>query len=185
MQELKLKGKTLVLIDWANVYGWRDKIEIPDIKKIYKYFSNYKECKQIRFYFGKDNNDKSKKFLKRVETIGFKLVTKPVKYIRVSQKPLILKRKCDFDLEIAMDTLINLDKYDSFVFLSGDGDYAPLYTYLFKKRKQVIVIYEKGHIGREIWEIKKGLFKIQFNQLIGVKRGCIKKSSPRLLEGRD
>jgi len=166
VQKLKLQGKTLVLIDWANVYGWKDKIEIPEIRKIYKYFSNYKKCRQIRFYFGQDDNDKSKRFLKRVENIGFKLVTKPVKYIRVSQKPLILKRKCDFDLEIAMDTLINLDKYDSFIFLSGDGDYVPLYKYLMKKKKQVIIVYEKGHVGREVWELPKSYFRTRFSYLM-------------------
>ena len=31
----KLKGKTIVLIDWANVYGWFKKFEKKDFKKIY------------------------------------------------------------------------------------------------------------------------------------------------------
>jgi hypothetical protein len=34
MSELLLRGPTLVIIDWANVYGWRKELKIePDPKK--------------------------------------------------------------------------------------------------------------------------------------------------------
>ena len=55
--------------------------------------------------------------------------------------------------------------YSSFIFLSGDGDFAPLYEYLIKLKKQVLVIYEKGHLGREVWGIKTGLFKTRLSYL--------------------
>lgn len=54
----------------------------------------------------------------------------------------------------------------SFVFFTGDGDYEPLYKMLIGLRKQVMVIYTKGHLGREIWAIKKGLFKAQLKNLM-------------------
>ena len=76
-----------------------------------------------------------------------------------------LKRKCDFDLEIGLDCFENLDKYNSFVFLSGDGDFETLYQRLIVRNKQVIVVYQPGHLGREIWEMKKGIFKIEAERL--------------------
>jgi len=70
--KLKLKGKTAVFIDWANVYNWKS-----SLKKI-------------------ENN-----------------------------KIIAWKRKCDFDLEIGLDCFEGLEKYDGFIFFSGDGDNVP------------------------------------------------------------
>lgn len=33
------------------------------------------------------------------------------------------------------------------------------------KGKQVIVVYAPGHIGREIWEIRRGLFKVSIENM--------------------
>ncbi len=34
-----------------------------------------------------------------------------------------------------------------------------IYQLLIENRKQVVVIYAYGHLGREVWEMKKGIFK--------------------------
>lgn len=183
--KLKLKGDAAVFVDWANVYGWRKSLKGEvDAGKLYRYLSFYKEVGFKGFYYGKDKNVKSSKFLTEMRKLGFKVKTKDVKHIKVGEisGKLIWKRKCDFDIEICMDVYEKLEKgFESFVFFTGDGDFAPLYEYLIKKRKQVIVVYTKRHIGREIWEIKKGLFKIQINHL----GNLIKKSSPAHRRGRD
>jgi len=173
-QILKLRGKAVVFIDWANVYGWRDSLEKPvETKSLYKYLKTHPEIKSINFYYGKDKNKKSREFLKEIKKIGYRLTTKPVKYIVVGKvaETIIRKRKCDFDMEICMATYSHLEKgFETFIFFSGDGDFEPLYKHLIKNKKQVIVIYEKEHLGREIWDIEKGLFKTRFTYLkIGKK----------------
>lgn len=175
-QVLKLKGKAAVFIDWANVYGWKKSLKYEvDCKPLFKYFKSYPEIKDIRLYYGTDKNIHSKNFLIDAKKIGFTIITKPVKYVSVGQVDgqKIFKRKCDFDLEIGLDCFNKLNKYQTFIFLSGDGDFATLYERLISQDKQIIVVYASGHIGREIWEIKKGLFKIQLNQL-----GVFKKIIP-------
>jgi len=166
-QKLKLNGSTVVFVDWANVFGWQKATKkIINPKEIFEYFSKYVDVKEINFYFGTDRNIKSKTFLDEVKDIGFNLSTKDVKYIKI-QDTNILQRKCDFDLEIALDCFENLDTYKTFIFLSGDGDFATLYERLIKKHKQVIVIYEQGHLGKEVWDIKKGVFKTRLSYLLG------------------
>ncbi len=64
-----------------------------------------------------------------------------------------------------MDVYRYLQTINTYIFLSGDGDFAPLYNLLITLKKQVIVVYAPGHIGKEIWEIKKGLFKISVENL--------------------
>ena len=161
---LRLNGKAIVFIDWANVYNWRDELKKDiDPRKLFSYLKTYPQIKEIRFYFGTDNsNTSSGKFLKQMEKIGYTVITKPVKFIKVyndDKTQVFNKRKCDFDLEIGLDALELTETYNSYIFFTGDGDMKTVYERLIKKNKQVIVIYMYGHLGREIWEMKKGIFK--------------------------
>lgn len=166
---LLLRGKTAVFIDWANVHGWEKSLkrEISP-NKLYRYLKTYKEIKNIYFYFGTDKHPKSKTFITRAKRIGYVVTTKPVKYILVAEvkDQKVYKRKCDFDMEICIKVHELLGKdIRSFIFFTGDGDFEPLYKMLIKLKKQVIVIYGHGHLGREIWEIKYGLFKKAIDRL--------------------
>ncbi len=167
--ELKLKGKTAVFIDWANVYGWRKSLKKEiDPKKLYKYLRLYKQIKSINFYFGTDNNIKSINFLKIISKIGYKIITKPVKYITIAiiNNQKVFRRKCDFDMEISIDVHEAIkDSYRSYIFFSGDGDFEPLYKLLINNNKQAIVIYAHGHLGKEVWNIKKGIYKKAVDRL--------------------
>lgn len=166
---LKLKGKTCVFIDWANVYGWRKSLKREiDPKKLYKYLKRYKEIKDIRFYYGVDTHPKSSAFLRIIKRVGYTLNTKSVKYIFIAkvEGQKLYRRKCDFDMEISIDVHESVRKgIKSYIFFSGDVDFAPLYHMLINMKKQVIVVYSKDHIGREIWDIKRGLFKVQVSHL--------------------
>ncbi len=167
--ELKLRGKTAVFIDWANVYGWRKSLKQEvDPQKLYKYLKNYREIKKISFYYGEDKHPKSKQLLRKAVKIGYHVTTKPVKYIQITvvggQK--IYRRKCDFDMEICIDVHKFMNEgLESFIFFSGDGDFEPLYKLLIERKKQVIVIYSPGHLGREIWNLKRGIFKTEIQKL--------------------
>ncbi len=186
--KLELKGKTAVFIDWANVYGWQKSLKKEvDPKKLYKYLKSYKKIKLINFYFGTDNNIKSVNFLKVISKIGYKIITKPVKYITIAviNKQRVFRRKCDFDMEISINVheLIK-DNYRSYIFFSGDGDFEPLYKLLIKTNKQVIVIYAHGHLGKEVWDTKRGIYKKAVDRLSADL--FIKKNAPQhFSQGRD
>lgn len=161
-----------MFVDWANVYGWKKslKSEVP-ISALYKYLKSYKEIEEIYLYFGKDNHPKSEEFLKEAEKIGYKVVTKPVKYILVEnlEKEKIFRRKCDFDMEVCIDVHRKIsEETESFIFFTGDGDFEPLYKLLIELKKQIIVVYTKGHLGREIWNMKQGVFKVELVNLIDI-----------------
>lgn len=166
---LKLRDKAFVFIDWANVYGWKKSLrQEVNPRKLHAYLKGYKKIEEIRLYSGTDKNPKSRNFIKDLKKIGYEVVTKPVKYILtgVFNGQKVYRRKCDFDMEICIDVHQLLEKgIESFIFFTGDGDFEPLYKFLIKKKKQVIVVYASGHIGREVWNIKKGIFKTQINHL--------------------
>ena len=167
-----MKGRTAVFVDWANVYGWEKSLKSEiDISTLYKYLESYKEISEINFYFGKDDNPKSEEFLNQAKKIGYQVVTKPVKYILIenSTGEKIYRRKCDFDMEVCIDVHRKVvEGFDSLIFFTGDGDFEPLYKMLINMRKQVVVVYTAGHLGREIWGIKNGLFKVQLKNLMSI-----------------
>ena len=45
------------------------------------------------------------------------------------------------------------------------GDFATLYKRLIKRKKQVIVVYMYGYLGREVWSMKKGIYKASIKKL--------------------
>jgi uncharacterized LabA/DUF88 family protein len=180
---LKLKGKTAAFVDWANVYYWKDSLKWEiDLERLFEYLKSYKEIKEINFYFGTDVHPASKEQIKQAQKIGFRVITKPVKYLPKTTESgeVVWIRKCDFDLEIGLDCFERLTKFDGFIFFSGDGDFATLYQRLIQKKKQVIVIYMYGHLGKEVWKMKRGIFKASI-----VKLGAdfFKKMTPRRRRG--
>jgi hypothetical protein len=32
----------------------------------------------------------------------------------------------------------------------------------------VVVVYTKGHLGKEIWKMKKGIFKVELENLLDI-----------------
>ena len=166
-----LRGKTAVFVDWANVYGWTKSLKTEvDPVRLHKYLKSYDLISAIHLYAGEDTHHKSKEFLREVAQIGYRVVSKPVKYITVEvDGKKAYRRKCDFDMEVCIDAHFFLQgDFESFVFFSGDGDFEPLYKLLIGKGKQVIVIYTAGHLGREIWNIERGLFKAQIKNLMDI-----------------
>lgn len=237
----KLCGKTLVIIDWANVYGWFETLKWEiDPKKLFTYLSAYSEIYDKRLYHGVEvGNYKSEKFKQNVETIGFVHTSKEVKWVPVSlnrshfkkiikelfdvldsikkansdiatmlnelknkiekqlsvssesgsvyslieeldielknlnlniddlQKHLsepVMRRKCDFDVEIARDVFNTSCIFSQLILFSGDGDYAALVDDLISKGKKVILVFAPEHKGREYIQ-KKGLFLCTINNL--------------------
>lgn len=140
---LELRGKTAVFIDWANIHGWQKSLKNKvDLKKLFAYLKSYDEIKDIRFYFGSDNNEGSRKFLKMTERIGYSITTKPVKYVLVDKTDgqKIFRRKCDFDVEICIDVHKAITaNFQSFIFFSGDGDSG-----IFKTEIEGLDVFQKN-----------------------------------------
>jgi uncharacterized LabA/DUF88 family protein len=265
---LKLNGKTLAIIDWANVYGWNKSLKWSiDVKKLFEYLSSFPEVFDKRLYYGIETGKAySEEFNAEALQTGFNVISKEVKFIPVSldkshfkkiikelfdvldnikiansdiasklyklketietrlgeedpdfdigddgQQHIIgttpsyakkdgeiynnvyelintldeelkklninitelqgnlsqpvLRRKCDFDVEIARDVFNLTDGFNQLILFSGDGDYAALVKDLISKGKKVIVVFASGHKGKEYEEIKQGLYLCSVEQL--------------------
>ncbi|MDA2921885.1 NYN domain-containing protein [Patescibacteria group bacterium AH-259-L07] len=57
--------------------------------------------------------------------------------------------KCNFDVELTIDAIRLIDRYDTFALFSGDSDFSMLLRFLKNKNKKVILFYA-GHISQRL-----------------------------------
>lgn len=88
------------------------------------------------------------KFLRKIEEFGYTLRLKPIKHLRDFKGRIKSKSNCDVDLTL---DAIRLEKeYDTFILLSGDGDFEILLRYLREKGKNIVVIANSDNTARII-----------------------------------
>ncbi len=146
-----------------------------DTQSLFSLFKNHHDVSDIVLFHGTDAHEKSTQFLSEQTAIGYRIVTKNVKKVPVTRDhednllaKSILRRKCDFDVEIAKEILLSLENYQGFILMSGDGDYAPIFDVLRERHKQAILIFPKGGLGREYLEDeqrKKAIFLCSLERL--------------------
>ncbi len=151
-----VKGKVYVFIDSANTFyaqrtlGWKISYE-----KLMRYFK--KECgedtKCFIYAAYDENRQTEQKFLDMLDINGYILRTKAIKKIQISANRNKYKRSLDVELALEMVELV--DKYDTAILVSGDSDFAPPIDRIKKKGKRIIVMSTKNHISRELIEKAK------------------------------
>ena len=161
------RERTIIIVDFGNVEKWKNnlkwKVGIRELGKLIKNFSI--ESKFLRrFYYGSDYgpNEKSqtispwsKKILMSAKMSGFKVIEKRVKYIHSSDNKFGFEKKCDLDVEMAIDLIKERNNYDTIILFSGDGDLMCAIKYLKEEyNKTCIVFGARGHIGRKVFDMK-------------------------------
>ena len=142
-------------------------IDISKLKEFTELFSI-----DTRFYYGHDPaNPKSLGFLMATRKIFGKsrVFTKPIQKVRhylTEQETLSNTRtlghdtggnfikipKCNFDVEICVDSIKLLEKYDTFCLFSSDADFVHLARFLKSKNKKIILV-KGGYIHHSLHEM--------------------------------
>jgi len=151
-----VKGKVYVFIDAANTFyaqqtlGWKISYE-----KLMRYFK--KECgedtKCFIYAAYDEGRQTEQKFLDMLDINGYILRTKALKKIPLREGGD--KHKGSLDVELALEMVELVGKYDTAILLSGDSDFGPPIDRIKKKGKRIIVMSTKGHISRELIEKAK------------------------------
>lgn len=163
-----IKERTIVVVDFGNVEKWKNnlhwKVGIQELARLVKHFS-YGAKSHRRFYYGSDYgpNERetiltrwSEAILERANMNRFEVNTKRVKYIHDSSKEGGYEKKCDLDVEMAVDLIRMRDEYDNIVLFSGDGDIVYALRYLRDAYgKNSYVFGARGHVGKEVVDASK------------------------------
>src|SRR3989344_280136 len=162
------RERTIVIIDFSNVEKWKHglgwRVGIRELASLVKHFT-YARRFLRRFYYGADygQNEKSsaltdwsKYMLRTADLNGFEVLDKRVKYIHSPDNVHGFEKKCDLDVEMAVDLIRERDNYDTIMLFSGDGDLVTALNYLKEEySKKAIVMSARGHMGREIIDAKR------------------------------
>lgn len=157
------RERTIVIVDFGNVEKWKHglgwKVGIRELAVLVKNFSKGQRFLR-RFYYGADYGPRekstvltgwSKYMLQTADLNGFEVVDKRVKYIHSLDNVLGFEKKCDLDVEMAVDLIRERDNYDTIVLFSGDGDLITAIRYLKEEYgKRALIMSARGHIGREV-----------------------------------
>jgi len=160
--------RTLVVVDYGNVEKWKNsldwKVGIKELGNLVKNFSKKKKFLR-RFYYGSDygRSEKnqslsgwSRSVLERADMNDFEVATKRVKYIHDVNNKSGFEKKCDLDVEMAIDLVKERENYDTVVLFSGDGDLMYAIKYLHEEyQKECYVFGARNHIGREVIDSQK------------------------------
>lgn len=83
--------------------------------------------------------------------LGFIVRKKELKRISVITKEgEAVQEKGNMDVEITIDAIHHMKKYDIAIFFSGDSDFLALITYLRNGRKKVFAFSSKNNISEEL-----------------------------------
>lgn len=145
-----IKGKTAVFIDAANILysqktlGWR-----IDYFKLKKYLEKESKLIFLNYYTGKVGSlDRQIKFIEKIESIGYKVVSKEIKLIKLSSNKFL--QKGNLDIELALDAFRTKDQYDTLLLFSGDSDFSYLLDLLKLEGKKIIVFSTRKHIAIDL-----------------------------------
>jgi len=169
-------GRIFIFVDFGNVRPWaknfwpeenKYKISVEiDIGKLAS-ICNLLNPESKFFYYGyfkpeevlsqnqeaKSRHSSSIYRIDKARKSGFNVRTKEIKMIpHYDEQGKYIGKipKCNFDVEITMDTIIKLDKYDTIVLFSGDSDFGTLLGYLKSKGKKIVVISTRDRMSTEL-----------------------------------
>ena len=71
-----------------------------------------------------------------------------------------IEEKGNMDVEITIDALHHLGKYDTAVFFSGDSDFLALVSYLRHAGKRIYIFSSRNNISEELRTGSDGYFDV-------------------------
>ncbi|PJB50901.1 hypothetical protein CO101_03480 [Candidatus Berkelbacteria bacterium CG_4_9_14_3_um_filter_39_23] len=150
MKNITKKQKTKVYIDGANIFYAQQKMGwFIDWQKIIKWLNTSYQVIDLKFYTGvKQDDKKSQKFNSRLESYNYQVIAKPLKKICFSKGKFIYK--ANFDVEMAVDLILEKDEFQIVILFSGDSDFDYVIKKLRKFNKKVIVICAKHALSSEL-----------------------------------
>jgi len=155
-----------IFMDVSNLYyciGKKFQKRKLDYKEYYKFISDLGDIKYAVAYGAQMNNEASG-FIHCLKQIGFTPKYKTPKDYHNSEN---FKRKCDWDVGIAIDIVCMINELDLIVIGSADGDMRPVVDWAKDKGVNIVII--ACDISGELKEAANRFIEIPESMLEPVK----------------
>jgi uncharacterized LabA/DUF88 family protein len=126
-------------IDFNNLHlgikqlGWR-----IDYRRLYKFLRDSYLADKVFGYLG--YLKEYEKLYRELESFGYILVFKQTLVVKENSKI-----KANVDVDLTVDAIRKSKEYAYGVFISGDGDFVPLYDYLLEIGKNINILVPDIH----------------------------------------
>jgi uncharacterized LabA/DUF88 family protein len=151
-----------VFIDASNLWqSQKAKGKLFDFEKLTKYLTNRFETSELKvFYYAAypangtrnyDLNPKHKFFTFLKKGLGFEVRKKELKRIHLTtDQGQAIQEKGNMDVEITIDAMFHIEKYQTAILFSGDSDFLALVSHLKNSGKKVYIFSSKNNISEEL-----------------------------------
>lgn len=172
-REIKRENVIYVFIDASNVWNAIKAVKkFIEYNEIKDYFRNKFDANKVEvFYYDAypkagtreyDLDGKHKFYTYLKKGLGFIVRKKELKRISiVGENGETVIEKGNMDVEITIDAMHNLNRYDIAVLFSGDADFLALVNYLKNHGKEIYVFSSKDNISHELKTGGNGYFDIR------------------------
>ena len=166
------KQAAYVFVDAANVWNVvKSKRKLVDYTKLKEFISStfdqdfcevfYYECFPEQDTRDYDTAGKQKFFVYLKKALGFHVKKKALKRIKANDGAVeYILEKGNMDVEITIDAVHNIAKYNIAVFFTGDCDFLPLVNHIKSRGKKVYIFSSKGSISSELKTGGDGYFDL-------------------------
>jgi uncharacterized LabA/DUF88 family protein len=151
--------RAIICVDFSNYHYYLNKRKWKiDWKKFINYFQCFYTLEAIFYYEGvpskavyldrhrgKSEEDfnlakmAKLRFHQSLKRLSIKVRSKPVSRVYDDTEGRF-KHKCNFDVDLTIDAVDNLDRLDTFILCSGDGDFTRLIKYTKGRHKKAVVV---------------------------------------------
>lgn len=174
MNKIKFNMQNIIyiFIDASNLWqAQKAKGKFLDYEKIIIYIKNKFQPTTFKvFYYtaypadgtrNYDLNNKHKFYTFLKKGLGFIVRKKELKRISiVSEQGVAIHEKGNMDVEITIDAMFHITKYDVAIIFSGDSDFLALVSHIRNNKKKVYIFSSKNNISEELKTGGDGYFDI-------------------------
>ncbi|MDO8609172.1 MAG: NYN domain-containing protein [bacterium] len=161
--------KIYAFIDSQNLnLGIKDQGWDLDFNRFYVYLKEKYKTSRIFLFIG--FIQKNVRLYNYLSSIGYILIFKPILLIKNTNHI-----KGNVDAELVLQAMIEYNKYDKAVIVSGDGDFHCLIDYLRKKNKlEVVIIPNRKKYSQLLLNFSEYLrFMNDLKEKLGKKNGSV------------
>lgn len=151
-----------VFIDASNLWAvQKAKGRMFDLAKLKKYLKSHHEAGDIKVYYYDafpkqetreyDTSGKFRFYVYLEKALKFVVRKKPLKQIRVeTERGVVVEEKGNMDVEMAIDVVNQVKKYDEAVFFTGDSDFLALVKFIHGRQKKAFVYSSRNNVSSEL-----------------------------------
>lgn len=154
--------RVFVFIDASNLWAvQKAKGQLFDLAKLKTYLKTSHKASEIKVYYYDAYPDqktreysiqgKFKFYVYLEKALKFIVRKKPLKQIKIiTDQGLVIEEKGNMDVEMAIDVVNQISKYDEAVLFSGDSDFLALVRFIRNKGKKVFVYSSRNNVSSEL-----------------------------------